>query len=126
MHSSHIYVCCISTSILRIATAVLLYKEVQAGCNPELSCSYLQTSCIDRLLAHYLFGAPAKVVPEDSISVWELRLLCCWSSETLIREILMRFCVGGICVMCMICTCSPGWDLYDLHDLHMFRRVGSV
>ena len=35
-------------------------------------------------------------------------------------------CVGGICVICMICTCLPGWDLNDLHDLHMFRRVGSV
>ena len=26
----------------------------------------------------------------------------------------------GICVICMICTCFAGWDLYDLDLVHNF------
>ena len=28
--------------------------------------------------------------------------------------------LGGICMICMICTCFAGWDLYDLDFMHNF------
>ena len=28
--------------------------------------------------------------------------------------------LGGICMICMICTCFTGWDLYGLDLMHNF------
>ena len=30
---------------------------------------------------------------------------------------------GGICVICMICTCFAGWDRYDLDLVHTFTYL---